>query len=379
MSAERRELSSLPKPPEGYVWSPEARERRRANLDVYNSRAKGGAVPWQASPDGPRPDAAETTCLPTLTPGLDKLPRRCSFCRSAMLDKHETAGGEQRGTLSCTGCGRQLAWLAPRIRSASPPSSDTFAMPGRPTIPSGVGPRTMRAAVSVAFERLDGCGPACGLRTGHDPATHEGYGRMTGRAEVEDRPSGVVRTGVLTIDFDTSRVTVGDRVADLTVTELRILGVLAARLGKLCHQHDILEIVWGAGAVEAPIGGRAGRFHMARVHVTRMRQKLGEAAGLVETVKGKGLILRAEPPIGSEREQRPATRPRVRRFRLHHRLASGPGRAVRLVVGGQGARGARGRALTVLRDGSSPLAERERCITGSCTWPSRRATSTRAV
>src|SRR4051812_12302262 len=71
MSPQRTEITSLRKPPEGYFWTPEARERRRANLDVYNSRAKGGALPWQDSPTGPRPDAEPTKYLPTLTPGVD--------------------------------------------------------------------------------------------------------------------------------------------------------------------------------------------------------------------------------------------------------------------------------------------------------------------
>lgn len=341
MVAEPKQITSLKRAPDGREWRPGGNGPSRGNLDVFNSRAKGGSVPWMASADGPRPDVAETKYLPTLTPGLDKLPQRCIFCDSRLLDLREPAGGEQRGTLSCTGCGRPLAWLAPRMRTAAPPASFSSATHGGPAAQRSERAPTMRLPAGAAFERLDGCGPACGIRTGHDPLTHEGYGRSTARADLEDRPTGIVRTGLLTIDFDTARVTVGDRVAALTDTEYRLLSVLAVRLGKLCYQRDVVELVWGRATLDVP-AARHDSFHIARVHLVRMRQELGEAAGLVETVPAKGLILRAEPPIGSERDRGEAAGPRVRRQRVRHRLAVRSGRALRLLLVGSRSRRARG-------------------------------------
>jgi DNA-binding winged helix-turn-helix (wHTH) protein len=353
MVAERRELSSLPKPAAGYFWSPEARERR------HQARTTGGK-PWQPSSDGPRPDAAETKYLPTLTPGVDKLPQRCIFCRSALLDKHEAAGGEQRGTLTCTACGRQLAWLRPRI-TATPLDRISSVMSERAAPRATEPPRTMRPAASAAFERLEGCGPACGLRTGHHPKTHEEHGRKMAFAEVLDRPSGIVRTGPLTIDMDTLTVTVGGRVVPLRGNGYAVLAFLAMRLGRPCTYEEITEAAWDRATAEAwGKGAPGGRFGGVATMLNRLRHQLGPAGGLVETIRGYGLKLRTEPPIGGQSEPRPARRPRVRRFRLHHRLAAESGRAVRLVVVGPRSRRGSSGAIAVLICSSQAQRERER-------------------
>jgi DNA-binding winged helix-turn-helix (wHTH) protein len=304
MVAEPQQITSLRKPPEGYFWTTEARERRRANLDVYNSRAKGGELPWQDSPTGPRPDAEPTKDLPTLTPGVDRLPQRCIFCRSALLDKRECAGGEQRGTLTCTGCSRQLAWLAPRITAGSAPVSDSSVIPARPAIHGAEPPRAMRRAMVSGFGRKEGCGPACGPVMGHEPDAHERFGRERALAELvvaAARPSGTVRTGSLAVDFDAIGLTVDGKPITVTETEWRVLAHLAARLNTCCTHFEIVESVWDRATAEqwgVPDG--RGSWHGVRVHFSRLRSKLGAAAALIETRPGFGFRLRAEPPIGIE-------------------------------------------------------------------------------
>lgn len=310
MIAERSELTSLRRAPDGRVWQPGATGRE--NLAVYNSRSRGGPVPWEDSGNGPRNDAGFTKYLPTLTPGVDKLPRRCIFCRSAMLNKQEPVGGEQRGLLSCTGCGRPLAWLRPRLRDSSRPlvESMTFRPLSQPAQPPArtVEPMARRnslPSVGLVFERVDGCGPACGFRTGHDPKAHEDHGRKLAYAEMMDRPTGVVRTGLLAIDLDTERVTVGGRPAVISLTEWKILTYVARRLDRVCPYFDVIESVWDRATAELASrsrGGSAkvGAYHVLNIHRCRLRAKLGPAAALVETVIGRGLRLRAEPPIGAE-------------------------------------------------------------------------------
>lgn len=324
MVAERRELSSLPKPPAGYFWSPEARQRRRENLDVYNSRAKGGDVPWQTSPNGPRPDADPTKYLPTLTPGVDKLPRRCIFCRSALLDKREPAGGEQRGMLSCTGCGKQLAWLRPRITAASRPllASVTYR---RPIVPSAPFTDSVPTVQAREAWRKPGCGEACrrervivvggaGGRQGaqwreyHDADAHDGHLKSSVLALAITLSSlaqtkKIVRTGVLTVDLVAQRAVVLGNELRLSPTEFAILRYLASHLGQPCENDDVIASVWPAevhARTGKPLVSGTDPHHKFRVHVVRMRQKMGEGKALIETRPGFGYMLRAEPPIGAE-------------------------------------------------------------------------------
>lgn len=299
MVAERTELVSLQKPPPGYVWTADAREHPRATVGVYKSLAQGGAVPWQASPDGARRDAEPTDNLPTLTPGVNILPSRCSGCGSALLDQQEPMGGEQRGTLSCVQCGRQIAWLAPRM-PAIDQKSISLVTSERAFVRGVDAPRTLRTVVAVAVERLDGCGPGCGIFTGHDPVPHEEYGRKMAFAELLDNPTGIVRTGPLTVDFDETSAVVDGRPLTLTVFEWGILAYVAARLGKLCPYYALVESVWDTATAEvwSTPGQPHGAYHSVTTHLCRLRKKLGPAAPLLERVISRGLRLRADPPIG---------------------------------------------------------------------------------
>ena len=160
--------------------------------------------------------------------------------------------------------------------------------------------------MAVAYEistatpiwRRPGCSDACREVRGcvlHDPATHEAYGRVL--AQLEGQQSQVV-TGPLRVDFDTTVVTVAGAPVALTPTERRMVLFWASRLGRLCTGNETLLAVWGPNYVPEHgwLYARSVEAHLLRVHLARLRLKLGPAGRLVETVSGIGHVLRAEAP-----------------------------------------------------------------------------------
>lgn len=88
--------------------------------------------------------------------------------------------------------------------------------------------------------------------------------------------------GELTIDVPGHRVLVRGRGVDITATEFRLLTVLARRRGRVQTREHLLQEVWTHGERDE-IDVRT-----VDTHVRRLREKLGVAADLVETVRGVG-------------------------------------------------------------------------------------------
>ncbi len=89
-----------------------------------------------------------------------------------------------------------------------------------------------------------------------------------------------LRLGDLHVDFDAHKVWVAGREVALTALEFRLLRSLATRRGTVMSRSDLLSSAWG---IEADITTRT-----VDTHVKRLREKLAEAAPLVETVRGVG-------------------------------------------------------------------------------------------
>jgi two-component system, OmpR family, response regulator len=89
--------------------------------------------------------------------------------------------------------------------------------------------------------------------------------------------------GQLVVDLEGRRVRLQDRALPLTAKELAIVELLATRSGKVVGREDLLESVWG----QATESARAS----LEVLIARIRQKLGEHAGLLQTVRGVGYLL----------------------------------------------------------------------------------------
>jgi two-component system phosphate regulon response regulator PhoB len=92
--------------------------------------------------------------------------------------------------------------------------------------------------------------------------------------------------GALVIDLDRHEVEVNGRPVKLTPTEFGILRCLAGRPGFVRTREQILGSVHGETTVLSP--------RAVDVHMTALRRKLGEAAGLIETVRGIGYRLRED-------------------------------------------------------------------------------------
>jgi two-component system OmpR family response regulator len=90
----------------------------------------------------------------------------------------------------------------------------------------------------------------------------------------------------LSIDRLSQRASIGERSLDLTHKELQLLVALAGRAGQLLPRANILKEVWGL--TFDPGSG------VLDVHVSRLRDKLGDHAWMVETVRGAGLRLRSQ-------------------------------------------------------------------------------------
>ena len=86
--------------------------------------------------------------------------------------------------------------------------------------------------------------------------------------------------GPITVDSERHVVLVNEEEVVLTATEFKLLSTLASRRGRVQDREQLLRDVWG---YESYIDTRTVDTHMRR-----LRDKLGAAAGYLETVRGMG-------------------------------------------------------------------------------------------
>ena len=98
----------------------------------------------------------------------------------------------------------------------------------------------------------------------------------------EDRLS----AGPITIDPARHRVSVDGKPVELTSLEYRLLRTLIQRRGRVQERDRLLNDVWG---YESVIDTRT-----VDTHVRRLREKLGKAGDVIETVRGFGYRLREQ-------------------------------------------------------------------------------------
>jgi two-component system, OmpR family, response regulator len=88
------------------------------------------------------------------------------------------------------------------------------------------------------------------------------------------------RVGPVTLHPGRRTVTVADRPVHLTSTEFDLLAHLMGRPGRVFTRDELLASVWGY----ADLAGT----RTVDVHVAQVRAKLGDAAGIIRTVRGVG-------------------------------------------------------------------------------------------
>jgi two-component system phosphate regulon response regulator PhoB len=104
-----------------------------------------------------------------------------------------------------------------------------------------------------------------------------------GTAEPEDDR---LSAGPITIDPTRHRVSIEGKPIELTSLEFRLLRTLMQRRGRVQERDRLLNDVWG---YESVIDTRT-----VDTHVRRLREKLGKAGEVIETVRGFGYRLREE-------------------------------------------------------------------------------------
>lgn len=89
----------------------------------------------------------------------------------------------------------------------------------------------------------------------------------------------IARHGII-LDPTAYQVSVEGQALELTATEFRLLEDLLRHAGKVRTREQLLNAVWGYQF--------EGYARTVDTHVRRLRAKLGESAGLIETLRGVG-------------------------------------------------------------------------------------------
>ena len=98
--------------------------------------------------------------------------------------------------------------------------------------------------------------------------------------EQEIAKSSLITAGELAMDIDRHEVRIRDRLVVLTYKEFELLKTLAVNRGKVISRDYLLDKVWGYDYI--------GETRTVDVHVRYLRQKLGEEADIIQTIRGVG-------------------------------------------------------------------------------------------
>ena len=107
------------------------------------------------------------------------------------------------------------------------------------------------------------------------------------RRRVPEQTGGVVTHGHLSLDADTHRVSWQSQPLKVGPTEFKLLQYLMRHPERVHSRGQLLDKVWGDHVY---IEERT-----VDVHVKRLRESLGQAAKLIETVRGAGYRFTAQP------------------------------------------------------------------------------------
>lgn len=94
------------------------------------------------------------------------------------------------------------------------------------------------------------------------------------------KPDARIAAGSVVIDLDRHEVTAGGKRVELTATEFKLLRTLVERKGRVQTRDRLLEDVWNyAPDLET---------RTVDTHMRRLREKLGRAGEVIETIRGVG-------------------------------------------------------------------------------------------
>ena len=154
-------------------------------------------------------------------------------------------------------------------------------------------PRTKLTPILMLTARGDEPDKVAGLDAGADDyitkpfSTQELLARIRAvlRRRAPEQASDLVRIGALQLDGSTHRVSYQDVLLRLGPTEFKLLNYLMHHAERVHSRSQLLDRVWGDHVF---IEERT-----VDVHVKRLREALGAAGAMVETVRGVGYRLTA--------------------------------------------------------------------------------------
>jgi len=100
------------------------------------------------------------------------------------------------------------------------------------------------------------------------------------RTRADGDPAKLMRSGLLELDPERHRCRVSEQDIKLTAKEFELLRALMERPGRVMTRDRLLDEVWGS---DITVTSRT-----IDTHLKRLREKLGDAGDLVETVRGVG-------------------------------------------------------------------------------------------
>lgn len=158
-------------------------------------------------------------------------------------------------------------------------------------------PRTKAVPIIMLTARGDEADRVAGLDAGADDymakpfSTKEMLARIRAvlRRRAPLQTGGAVSVGGLTLDADTHRVFFQEQALKLGPTEFKLLHYLMTHAERVHSRGQLLDKVWGDHVF---IEERT-----VDVHVKRLREALGAAGIMVETVRGAGYRLTAQPSV----------------------------------------------------------------------------------
>ncbi len=103
--------------------------------------------------------------------------------------------------------------------------------------------------------------------------------RVNRSAEIEQ-----MTIGRVTIDFRSHLVTLDGQPLNLTPMEYQLLRIMAMNPGQVFSREELLTEVWGEEFF--------GDQRTVDVHISHLREKLGEASDLIQTARGFGYKLK---------------------------------------------------------------------------------------
>ena len=153
--------------------------------------------------------------------------------------------------------------------------------------------RSQAVPILMITARGDEADRVAGLETGADDYIVKPFSprellariRAVLRRRAPEQSAGVVSIGDLTLDADTYRVSWQQQPLKVGPTEFKLLQYLMRHPERVHSRGQLLDKVWGDHVF---IEERT-----VDVHVKRLRESLGEASGLIETVRGAGYRLKA--------------------------------------------------------------------------------------